>query len=124
MRTPYSTEFSEDEGKYIEPHMPPPEGHGWPRIRTIFVCQVAIFRDELPRILFPLRSLNTGLSLRLLALAPCWFACFGEIERQTFLNRLHLQFGFLRNIMAHLKDHRCVQVLEFFIEGFLSLFVG
>jgi putative transposase len=35
MRKPYPTDLSDDEWKYIEPHMPTPEGHGRPRIHSL-----------------------------------------------------------------------------------------
>jgi putative transposase len=35
MRKPYPTDLSDDEWNYIEPHMPPPSGHGRPRIHSL-----------------------------------------------------------------------------------------
>ncbi len=35
MRKPYPTDLSDEEWKYIEPHMPPPKGHGRPRIHSL-----------------------------------------------------------------------------------------
>jgi putative transposase len=43
MRTPYPTDLSDDEWKYIEPHMPTPKGHGRPRIHTQREILNAIF---------------------------------------------------------------------------------
>jgi putative transposase len=35
MRKPYPTDLSDEEWKYIEPHMPSPKGHGRPRIHSL-----------------------------------------------------------------------------------------
>jgi putative transposase len=35
MRKPYPTDLSDQEWKYIEPHMPTPKGHGRPRIHSL-----------------------------------------------------------------------------------------
>jgi putative transposase len=35
MRKPYPTDLSDEEWKYIEPHMPTPKGHGRPRIHSL-----------------------------------------------------------------------------------------
>jgi putative transposase len=35
MRKPYPTDLSDDEWNYIEPHMPPPSGHGRPSIHSL-----------------------------------------------------------------------------------------
>jgi putative transposase len=35
MRKPYPTDLSNEEWKYIEPHMPTPKGHGRPRIHSL-----------------------------------------------------------------------------------------
>jgi putative transposase len=43
MRKPYPTDLSDDEWKYIEPHMPVPKGHGRPRIHTLREILDAIF---------------------------------------------------------------------------------
>jgi putative transposase len=48
MRKPYPTDLSDDEWKYIEPHMPRPKGHGRPRIHSL--------RELLNAILYVLRS--------------------------------------------------------------------
>jgi putative transposase len=43
MRTPYPTDLSDAEWKYIEPHMPTPKGHGRPRIHSLREILDAIF---------------------------------------------------------------------------------
>ena len=43
MRKPYPTDLSDDEWKYIEPHMSTPTGHGRPRIHTPREILNAIF---------------------------------------------------------------------------------
>jgi putative transposase len=43
MRKPYPTDLSDDEWNYIEPHMPPPLGHGRPRIHSLREILNAIF---------------------------------------------------------------------------------
>ena len=43
MRKPYLTDLSDDEWKYIEPHMPRPKGHGRPRIHSPREILDAIF---------------------------------------------------------------------------------
>jgi transposase len=61
MRKPYPTDLSDEEWKYIEPHMPPPKGHGRPRIHslreilnaTFYVlrsgCQWRMLPNDFPR---------------------------------------------------------------------------
>ncbi len=43
MRKPYPTDLSEREWKYIEPHLPTPEGHGRPRLHSLREILNAIF---------------------------------------------------------------------------------
>ena len=43
MRKPYPTDLSDDEWKYIQPHMPPPKGHGRPRTHSLREILDAIF---------------------------------------------------------------------------------
>jgi putative transposase len=43
MRKPYPTDLSDDEWKYIEPHMPAPKEHGRPRIHSLREILDAIF---------------------------------------------------------------------------------
>jgi putative transposase len=43
MRKPYPTDLSDAEWKYIEPHVPPPQGHGRPRIHSPREILDAIF---------------------------------------------------------------------------------
>src|SRR3712207_4112132 len=43
MRKPYSTDLSDDEWKYIQPHMPRPKGHGRPRTHSLREILDAIF---------------------------------------------------------------------------------
>src|ERR671913_1206316 len=43
MRKPYPTDLSDAEWNYIEPHMPPPSGHGRPRIHSLREILDAIF---------------------------------------------------------------------------------
>jgi putative transposase len=43
MRKTYPTDLSDDEWKYIEPHMPRPKGHGRPRIHSLREILNAIF---------------------------------------------------------------------------------
>src|ERR671911_667792 len=43
MRKPYPTDLSDDEWNYIEPHLPPPLGHGRPRIHSLREILDAIF---------------------------------------------------------------------------------
>jgi putative transposase len=43
MRKPYPTDLSDAEWNYIEPHMPPPSGHGRPRIHSLRKILDAIF---------------------------------------------------------------------------------
>jgi putative transposase len=43
MRKPYPKDLSDDEWNYIEPHMPPPLGHGRPRIHSLREILDAIF---------------------------------------------------------------------------------
>ena len=43
MRKPYLTDLSDDEWKYIEPHMPRPLGYGRPRIHSLGEILNAIF---------------------------------------------------------------------------------
>jgi putative transposase len=61
MRKPYPTDLSDEEWKYIEPHMPAPKGHGRPRIHslreilnaTFYVlrsgCQWRMLPNDFPR---------------------------------------------------------------------------
>jgi putative transposase len=61
MRKPYPTDLSDEEWKYIEPHMPTPKGHGRPRIHslreilnaTFYVlrsgCQWRMLPNDFPR---------------------------------------------------------------------------
>jgi putative transposase len=43
MRKPYPTDLSDAEWNYIEPHMPPPNGHGRPRIHDLREILDAVF---------------------------------------------------------------------------------
>src|ERR687898_644087 len=43
MRKPYPTDLSDAEWNYIEPHLPPPSGHGRPRIHSTREILDAIF---------------------------------------------------------------------------------
>jgi putative transposase len=43
MRKPYPTDLSDDEWKYIEPHVPGPKGHGRPRVHSPREILNAIF---------------------------------------------------------------------------------
>jgi putative transposase len=43
MRKPHPTDLSDAEWNYIEPHMPPPSGHGRPRIHSLREILDAIF---------------------------------------------------------------------------------
>src|ERR671933_288332 len=61
MRKPYPTDLSDEEWKYIEPHMPTPEGRGRPRVHslreildaTFYVlrsgCQWRMLPNDFPR---------------------------------------------------------------------------
>src|SRR5215216_604714 len=43
MRRPYSTDLSDAEWNYIEPHMPAPKGHGCPRTHSLREILNAVF---------------------------------------------------------------------------------